>query len=184
MRKSASCPAKPRPPRSAGDPLVGAADTPLAAADQQRPRKEKSLLARALSHLARREHSRTELGRKLARHAASSAEVDAVLEQLQHQRLLSDERFAGMVARTRGARFGTARVRQELKAHGLDDTLVRATVADLRASELSRARALWTRRFGAPPADAAERLRQMRFLAGRGFAPEVIRKVVCGREDE
>ena len=107
-----------------------------------------------------------------------------MLEQLQQQRLLSDERFAGMVARTRGARFGAARVRQELKAHGLDDALVRETVADLSASELSRARALWARRFGAPAADAAGRLRQMRFLAGRGFAPEVIRKVVGGRDDE
>ena len=156
----------------------------MAAADQQRPRKEKSLLARALSSLARREHSRTELARKLARYAASPAEVDAVLDQLQQQRLLSDERFAGMVARTRGARFGTARVRQELKAHGLDDALVRETVAELRGSELARARALWVRRFGAPAVDAAGRLRQMRFLAGRGFAPEVIRKVVGGREDE
>ena len=112
------------------------------------------------------------------------AEVDAVLDQLQSQRLLSDSRFAGMLARTRGARFGVARVRYELKAHGLEETLVRETVAELRASELSRARALWSRRFGTPAADAAERLRQMRFLAGRGFAPDVIRKVVAGRDED
>ena len=165
-------------------PLDAPVDADAATGGTTRPRKEKSLLARALSHLARREHSRAELGRKLARYAASPAEADAVLDQLQAQRLLSDERFAGMVARTRGARFGTARVRQELKAHGLDQSLVRETVAELRASEMSRARALWARRFGTPAADATERLKQMRFLAGRGFAPEVIRKVVGGREDD
>ena len=185
MRKSASSPAKHRPPRRAGDPLVvRPVDADTADGATTRPRREKSLLARALSYLARREHSRTELARKLTRYAPNPAEVDLVLDQLQSQRLLSDARFAGMVARTRGARFGMARVRYELKTHGLEDTLVRETVAELRASELSRARALWSRRFGTPAADAAERLRQMRFLAGRGFALDVIRKVVGGRDED
>jgi regulatory protein len=150
----------------------------------QRPRKEKTLLARALGHLARREHSRAELGRKLAPHAASDAELRDVLDELESRRLLSDARFADMLARSRGGRFGAARVQQELKAHRLDDALVRSAVADLKTSELARARALWQRRFGERAVDRAERLRQMRFLAGRGFAPEVIRKVVSGSDDD
>jgi regulatory protein len=53
----------------------------------------------------------------------------------------------------------------------------------LRSSELDRARAVWQGRFGAVPADARERARQMRFLAGRGFSAEVIRSVVAGPSD-
>ena len=56
--------------------------------------------------------------------------------------------------------------------------LAAATVQQARSTELERARAVWQRRFGAPAADAAGRAKQMRFLAGRGFEGEVIRRVV------
>jgi regulatory protein len=49
-----------------------------------------------------------------------------------------------------------------------------------RATDLDRARAAWAKRFGAPPANALERAKQMRFLHGRGFSFEVIRRVVTG----
>jgi regulatory protein len=53
-----------------------------------------------------------------------------------------------------------------------------------RATELDRARAAWRKRFGAPPANALDRARQMRFLQSRGFSFDVIRRVVAGAEDE
>lgn len=181
MRRWESPRAKLRPPRSERDPLV--ADAAPAEAPQ-RPREERSLLARALSHLARREYSRAELSRKLAPYAASDAELQDLLADLESRRLLSDARFVDLLTRSRAGRFGVARVLQELKAHRLDDALIRSAVADLKTSEFTRAQALWQRRFGGPAADRAERLRQMRFLAGRGFAPEVIRKVVGGHDDD
>jgi regulatory protein len=52
-----------------------------------------------------------------------------------------------------------------------------------RATELERATAVWQRRFGSPAAEPAERARQMRFLAGRGFEGDVIRRVVAGSDD-
>ena len=61
---------------------------------------------------------------------------------------------------------------------------MRAAVDALRASELERARALWQRRFGQVAADAASRAKQMRFLAGRGFSGDVIRKVIAGLDDD
>jgi hypothetical protein len=82
-----------------------------------------------------------------------------------------------------GAEQVAARIRQELRARGVSDELTRAAVADLRGSELQRARALWLRRYGQPAASPAERARQMRFLAARGFSGDVIRKVVGGEED-
>jgi regulatory protein len=143
-----------------------------------------SLLARALAYLARREHSRVELARKLARYAASDDEVQQVLATLAAQELLSEQRFADVLVRSRGEGHGAARVRQELQAHRLDPELVRSATAAVRATELERARALWERRYGRAPKDPAERLRQMRFLAARGFAADVIRRVVAGADDD
>ena len=52
-----------------------------------------------------------------------------------------------------------------------------STLQQARGTELARAQEVWRRRFGHPPADAAERARQMRFLAGRGFEGDIIRRV-------
>lgn len=145
--------------------------------------KPKSLRARALGYLARREHSRTELARKLAPHAAEPDELTRLLDALQADRLLSDERFVDSLARTRGERYGAAWVRQELRTHDVDEELVRSAVAELQKTEFARARAVWQRRFGEPAIDPADRARQMRFLAGRGFSEAVIRRVVRGLEE-
>lgn len=150
-----------------------------------------SLKARALQWLAQREHSRVELRRKLLRRARLDAQegdddptpaVEQLLDWLQAERHLSPERFVESRLHVRAARYGNLRIRQELAQHGLalDDAQSQA----LKGSELERARAVWARRFSAPPADLAERSRQMRFLAGRGFAADVIRRVVGGRSDD
>ena len=164
-----------------------------------------ALKARALQWLAQREHSRVELRRKLlwaqrqdeAQAAASSiespgvpasepvvdaaAEIDALLDWLVEHRYLSAERFVESRVHARSARYGTRRIAHELGQHGM--ALDAATAEQLGASEHARARAVWQRRFGpAPAADAASRAKQMRFLAGRGFAADVIRSVVRGSD--
>jgi regulatory protein len=146
----------------------------------RRPRREKSLLARALGYLARREYSRAELARKLAPHAESPEQLVTLLTALEAKNLLSEARFVEVLARSRGARFGAARIRQELRAHQVHDDVAGPAIDALRQSEFERARALWDRKFGTAAADAVTRVRQMRFLAGRGFSTEVIRKVVKG----
>ena len=150
----------------------------------RRPRKERSLLARALGYLARREHSRAELRRKLAPHAESADQLARLLDQLEAKKLLSDRRFTEVMTRSRGERFGAARVKQELRARGVADPLVREAVSELSRTELQRAREIWRRKFGTPPGDAAERARQMRFLAQRGFNADVIRRLIDGKDDD
>ena len=46
--------------------------------------------------------------------------------------------------------------------------------------EAARCRAVWARKFGRLPVDAAERGRQMRFLQYRGFSGDAIRRVMRG----
>lgn len=143
-----------------------------------------SLKGRALKYLAAREHSRAELERKLRPHEEAPGQVDAALDELEAKGLLSQARFVESVLHRKSARFGTARIRQELNAHGLDAEAMADAVGRLQASEFERAQALWQKKFGAPAADPAERAKQMRFLAGRGFSAEVIRRVVRNADDD
>lgn len=48
---------------------------------------------RAIRMLARREHARAELARKLAPYAESAEEIEALLDDLTARRLLSDARY-------------------------------------------------------------------------------------------
>lgn len=140
---------------------------------------ELTLRERALRFLARREHARAELARKLAPHAESAEQLAALLDDLAARRLLSDERYAEMRVNARSARYGNARLAHELRTQGVADELVAEALA-AGDDELTRARAVWRRKFGAAPADATERAKQMRFLMSRGFAGETIRRVLRG----
>lgn len=159
-----------------------------------------SLRARALRHLTRREHSRAELERKLWPHALAAAAdaashdepaaeaarraLGAALDDLTARGLLSDERAAESVLALAGRRFGSRRLKHTLQAKGLAPELVSAALQQSRTTELERAREIWRRRFGAAAADPAERARQARFLSGRGFDAEVVRRVVKGLDEE
>jgi regulatory protein len=143
----------------------------------------KSLLARAVALLARREHSRSELAAKLRRRLAEGddpAEVEQVLDALERDKLLSDERYAGALTRTRAARFGDARIRFDLKSSGVKPETAARALAALEGTELQRAHSIWARRFGELPATREERARQARFLQARGFSTETIRRVLRG----
>ena len=104
------------------------------------------------------------------------AEVEALLDWLEANRYLSAERFAESRVHAREARFGNRRIRAELAQHGV--ALSPRSPRRSPSRELQRAAAVRERRFREPPRDAAERAAQARFLAGRGFSPEVIQRVL------
>lgn len=142
---------------------------------------EVTLRERALRFLARREHSRLELTRKLGKYAESPEQLDALLDELHSRRLLSDERYSEMRVHARAARYGNARLAQELRMQGVAEEVVEAALA-AEEDELSRARQVWCRKFGDQPEapDAAARARQIRFMMSRGFSGETIRRVMHG----
>ncbi len=145
---------------------------------------EPSLRERALRHLARRDHSRAELARKLASHG-DPAEIEAVIERMRELGLQSDERYAEAFVRSKATRFGAARLRNELARRGIDrDRIDEALAGECVESEAERARAVLHGRFTSPPTDAREWARQARFLQTRGFAPELIRKLLKEPYDE
>lgn len=158
----------------------------------------RSLKARAMQWLAQREHSRAELQRKLLPHARAlvaqaqagappesveapspgevMARVTEVLDWLEANRYLSEQRFAESRIHARAARHGNLRIRQELAQHGI--ALDADAAQALKASEFDRAREVWSRKFESAAADAAARARQARFLSSRGFSPETVRRVL------
>lgn len=141
-----------------------------------------SLKGRALRLLSGREHSRSELERKLAAHEEEPGQLRRVLDELQARGFIDHQRVADSVVHRRGAKLGAMRIRQELQAKGLDAELVAQAVAGLKPTEVERAREVWRRRFTGLPADAAERGKQARFLAARGFDGEVIRRVLAAHD--
>ena len=143
-----------------------------------------SLKGRALRLLGAREHSRAELERRLASFETVPGELAKALDELQAKGFISEQRVLESVVHRRSAKFGATRIRQELLAKGLEPEAVAQAVQQLRQSELARAREIWRKKFDEPPADAAERAKQMRFLASRGFDGDTIRRVVSGAADE
>ncbi|MEP6607801.1 MAG: recombination regulator RecX [Burkholderiaceae bacterium] len=154
--------------------------------EARRSKPTRSLLNRAVALLARRDHSRAELSRKLARYVDpvdGLSEIAHVLDDLDRNQLLSDERFAASLARIRSQRFGNARIRHDLHRAGVTAGVSAAALASLSDSEAARARQIWARRFTALPTSAAERARQGRFLQSRGFSMDTILQVLRGRAD-
>jgi len=140
------------------------------------------LRVRALQLLTRRDYCRAELQSRLAAEAESAEQLDAVLDALQEERLLSDPRYAAQRVAARAGRYGNARLRQELRQKGVDDADIVAALPQ-GGDESERCRAVWAKKFGVPPDSAAERARQMRFLQYRGFSGEAIRRVMHGTDE-
>lgn len=118
-------------------------------------------------------------------------QIAAALDDLVAKGFLSDARAAESVLNRKGSRLGIHRLRQELRAKGLGAELVNSTLAKAKATEFERARNLWLSRFGSANLEtsdsesapdrqliAKKRAQQMRFLAARGFASDIIRRVM------
>lgn len=137
-----------------------------------------SLKSRALRYLSMREHSRFELLQKLAPFEEVPGELALALDDLEAKGFISDQRAAESLVRRRGSRLGASRVLYELRAKGLDAETVQAATVELKTTELARAQEVWRKKFGVPPVNPVARMKQMRFLAGRGFAGDVVGRVV------
>jgi regulatory protein len=139
-----------------------------------------TLRERALRLLARREHSRAELARKLRADLRPDDDLEALLDELTARKLLSDERYAESRVRVLSRKFGAARIANELRAKGLDKALAEHASSTARLTEVERAREVWRRKFRIAPKTSEERARQMRFLQSRGFSFDAIRAAVGG----
>ncbi len=143
-----------------------------------------SLKARAVGLLSRREHSRFELEKKLSPFADSQEELARVLDELSKTGWQSDERYTQGWVHRKASLHGTARIVQDLRQNGVSADQIAEAQEQLKLTELSRARAVWQKKFAdvPQPGNNAEYARQGRFLLSRGFSSDVVRKVLGGWE--
>ncbi len=168
----------------------------------------RSLKTRAVYYLSKREHSRAELAKKLAQptykarqkafvHKTELPEtpspelIESVLDDLQRQGFLDDERFARGLARKNASKHGTARVMSSLGQHQLDARTTQELASQLKDSELPRCHDVWRKRFAHIDRAAmnyaesqAALGKQGRFLMQRGFGGDTVRKVLKGWQPE
>ena len=168
-----------------------------------------SLKARALRLLSQREHSRTELEKKLSDYLRLQAKADrarnaqdqdqaqsqtdapalspeiqiaAVLDDFEKRGWLSDARFAEALVRRRSERYGVRKIKDELQRAGVTSDASAALLDGLKHTEFERAKELFERKFDGIAEDQKMRARQYRFLVSKGFNPEIVAKVIGGRQ--
>ena len=139
------------------------------------------LKTRALRHLARREHSRAELARKLLPFAESQQLLEGLLGELEGRKLLSNHRFAEMRAHILSRKYGAAKIRHDLKSKGVPDEIVASVSAE---GELERAASIVQRKYRSPAGSREEKAKRARFLQSRGFSTDVIRKLIFLSDSE
>jgi regulatory protein len=91
---------------------------------------------------------------------------------------LSDARFTEQLIHARQSKFGSARVANELREKGVADDLIANALEDVKVNELGHARDICHKKFKASPASREDWAKQARFLQSRGFAFDVIKKVL------
>lgn len=141
------------------------------------------LRERALRYLARREHSRWELARKLELAGFAVEAIAPLLDEFEEKDWLSDRRFAESYVADHCAKSGGIKLGYELRRRGVSDCIIDVALGAARHTEFERAREVWKKKFGAAPVDARDKARQINFLASRGFPDDIIRTTIS-RTDE
>lgn len=145
---------------------------------KNRLKPERSIRNSALDILARREHTRLELKRKLKAKDFSTSEIEELLEVLINEGLQSDDRYTESYVHMRRKRgYGPLKIKQELQQRGISSELVDVHVEFNDKIWLDTACQAYEKKFSAKILDSAnERAKRMRFLQSRGFTGDIIQK--------
>jgi regulatory protein len=141
----------------------------------------------AMDLLARREHGRQELVRKLRKRGAPEELINTALDRLAEEGLLSETRYlSSYIASRARAGYGPMRIREELGQRGLARSDIEQALSECEENWAEHLREVWQRKFkGKRPEDAKQKAQQGRFLSYRGFSMDSISRLLRGvPEDE
>jgi len=140
----------------------------------------------ALQWLARREHSRRELLTKLAGKGCDTVLATAVVQQLEVERLVSDDRFMESLITARRRRgYGPLKIQKELQEKGVAPEVIDLGRMVSGEEWLEDIRRVQRKKFGGKiPKSHPERARQARFLQYRGFTYDQIRQLFDPRAQD
>ncbi len=139
----------------------------------------KTLRAVALNLLSRREHSTTELFRKLTTKKFDPTDINKVIATLVQEGLASNTRFAeNYIHYRKNKGIGPVRIYAELLERGISEELIEQQLNMNDNVWLNEVQNVWQKRFkNKLPKDFKTRAQQMRFLQYRGFTQEQIESV-------
>ncbi|MGY4534260.1 regulatory protein [Pseudomonas sp. TE3786] len=135
----------------------------------------------AMDLLARREHGRVELTRKLRQRGATPELIQPELDRLTEEGLLSESRYLeSFVSYRARSGYGPVRIREELGQRGLARADIEQALRECGIDWREQMEEVWRRKFGEQPNDARERAKQGRFLAYRGYSMDMISRLLRG----
>ncbi len=140
---------------------------------------------KAMDLLARREHGRAELERKLIAAGFSAIVAADALQQLAEEGLQSDRRFVESFVQSRiNQGKGPLRIHADLGQRGVDPGLIDDVLGAAGEDWFALARSARQKKFGrSPPTDFRDKARQMRFLQYRGFEPDQVQAAVSAFDE-
>ena len=110
--------------------------------------------------------------------------IKVILDDFKARGWLSDVRFAEQVSHARQRKFGSQRIAHELRQKGVADEVVANAIESAQRNDLDNARVIWQKKYGLAPKDKKEWAKQVRFLQGRGFGFDIIKRVIAEGGDE
>ena len=130
--------------------------------------------------VARREHTRLELTKKLIVRGFERGDVDTLLNDFEEKGWLDERRYIDIFLRAKRCRYGNLKLIRELEVRGISRDLIEEVRPGIQSGELDAAQGVWQKRFGVQPKNSTELAKQIRFMQSRGFEQEVIKSVVNG----
>lgn len=143
--------------------------------------QNRELVSASLRMLAMRDMSRLQFVQKLKAKSFTPDEIASAATWCEAEGWLNEARYADVMARRLGQKYGVSRITLALRQKGVNDLAITETVAALQDSEISRAHDVWSRRYEVTPNSAEERAKQTRYLQSRGFSFAAIKQVLSGR---
>ena len=139
----------------------------------------------ALRLQATREHSQTELQRKLVQRGFEAEVVAKVVAEFATQNLQNDQRFIENYIDSRQRRgIGPIRILAELRERGIAEEQVAPYLNITDSLWVKLGRQVRQKKFGVnPPEDFDAKVRQLRFLEYRGFSREQLRRIIETADD-
>ena len=135
---------------------------------------------KALDLVSRREHSRHELMQKLdKRYPNTTPIIEDVLDKLETNKILDDERFAEMYLNSRARKgFGPKKIEMELRSKKVDSFFI-SNAVEAYESWLENAQRELKKKFkDQKPTDYQSKMKQKQFLFTRGFSSPIIDKIL------
>ncbi len=141
------------------------------------PENNTKIIKHAITRLlARREHSKSELLKKLSAKGFDPDECCKWIDKFNQHDIQSEHRFIETFIRNKVSKgLGEARIRNELREHKLDSQLVNQVFKDMEIDWFELAKNVFEKRFaGKVSQDFKDKQKQQRFMYYRGFDHEQI----------